>query len=80
MEFSRLVLDFTEQCWVEIIDSRGEILANGIKQPGKHMPLKGVAPIKVVLGNPNAVSMTYQGEVYTIKKYQPGARAILTLQ
>jgi len=80
LEFSDLVLDFSEQCWVEIIDSRGEILANGIKQAGKHMPLKGVAPIKVVLGNPNAVSMIYQGEAFTIRKYQSGARAIITLQ
>jgi len=78
--FRALALDFTDQCWVKITDARGEILANGIKLAGKHMPLQGVAPIKVVLGNPNVVSMTYQGKAYLIKKYPSGARAIITLQ
>ncbi len=80
VELSELVLDFSGECWVEIIDARGEILANGIKAAGKHMPLKGVPPIKVVLGNPNVVTMSYQGEDYPIKTYRQGVRADITLQ
>jgi len=74
-----LVLDFSADCWVEIVDARGELMAVGVKKAGKHMPLQGAAPFNVVLGDPAAVTMSYDGLEYDLSSYPAGRRAELIL-
>jgi len=76
---TELVLDFSAECWVEIVDARGEVIAIGVKKPGKHMPVRGVAPFNVVLGDPSAVTMSYAGSDYDLSSYRAGRRAEIIL-
>jgi len=75
-----LVLDFSADCWVKIVDARGEVLALGVKKSGKHMPIEGVAPINVILGDPSVVTMTYDGLEYDLSGYRAGRRADFILE
>ena len=77
--FTSLVLDFTADCWVKVLDVRGEVLAVGVKIAGKHMPLSGVKPFNVVLGDPSVVTMEYNGQVYDLSRYRAGRRAEIIL-
>jgi cytoskeleton protein RodZ len=66
---------FTDKCWVKVVDASGEVLAVGEKAAGKIMPLEGVAPLSVILGNPSAVKLTVDGETYDLSVFRPGQRA-----
>lgn len=74
MEFT-----FTEDCWVNIEDASGEVIATGIKSAGRVMPISGVPPISVTLGAPDKVSITYAGQAVDISQYQNGRTARFTL-
>ncbi|NRA60383.1 MAG: DUF4115 domain-containing protein [Psychrobium sp.] len=60
---------FSKDCWVKITDSTNAILAIGIKKAGRIMPINGVPPFEVILGAPESVTITYQGEVLDITPY-----------
>jgi cytoskeleton protein RodZ len=77
---TKLVLDFFADCWVKIVDARGEVIAVGVKQSGKHMPIEGVAPISVILGDPSVVTMSYAGRDYDLTNYRAGRRAEIVLK
>ncbi len=74
-----LILDFSADCWVKIVDARGEVIALGVKQSGKHMPVEGVAPFNVILGDPSVVTMSYAGLDYDLSSYRAGRRAEIVL-
>lgn len=74
-----LELVFSADCWVKITDARNEVLALGVKTLGKNMTLQGVKPIKVILGEPSAVSMTFDGKNYDLSSYSAGRRAVIEL-
>ncbi len=76
---TNLVLDFSADCWVRIVDARGEVIALGVKNAGKHMPLEGVAPFSVVLGDPSVVTMIYADRDYDLTGYRAGRRAEIVL-
>lgn len=74
-----IVMDFTADCWVRVVDARGEVIALGVKRDGKHMEISGVAPIVVILGDPSAVSLSYAGNPYDLSSYRAGRRAEIVL-
>ncbi len=76
---SKLVIDFTDNCWVRIVDAKGEEIAIGIKPAGKHMVVEGVAPINVVLGDPAVVTMNYNDNQYDLSGYIKGRKAEINL-
>ncbi len=53
---------FTDECWVEVSDAKGDVLFTDLKQPGDSLTLEGKAPFKVMLGNARAVSLSLNGE------------------
>jgi len=71
---------FSEACWVQVTDANGEVLAIGTKQNGKVMPLRGVGPWNVILGEPSVVTMTKNGEAYDLSSYQAGRTAKFVLE
>ena len=71
---------FSGDCWVRISDANGEVLAIGIKPTGKVMPIEGIAPLSVTLGNPAVVSVTYQEESYDLSRFRPGKSAQFILE
>ncbi len=80
LTMTSLVLDFSADCWVKIVDARGEVIALGVKQSGKHMPIEGVAPLNVILGDPSVVTMIYEGLDYDLSAYRAGRRAEIILE
>lgn len=74
-----LTFTFQEDCWVSITDAAGEQIAHGTKRAGRTMQLRGQPPIKVTLGAPDEVAVTYAGQPVDISKYQNGRTARFTL-
>ncbi|WP_137166350.1 RodZ domain-containing protein [Salinimonas lutimaris] len=74
-----MAFTFGEDCWVSITDSTGEQLAHGTKRAGRTMQVTGQPPIKVTLGAPDQVAVTYAGQTVDISKYQNGRTARFTL-
>ncbi|MBV7317120.1 RodZ domain-containing protein [Shewanella sp. NIFS-20-20] len=65
-----LTLDLSADCWMKIIDANGKTLVNGVKTAGAQLKLSGVAPFKVIIGAPKAVTMTFNGEPVSLAAYQ----------
>ena len=57
----RLALSFTEQSWIEIRDSSGEVLVDGLYGIEDALNVDAVAPVSFHLGNSSATSVVYQG-------------------
>lgn len=58
----RLELLFTEECWIEVSDAQGDVLATDLQRPGSRLLLEGRAPFSVKLGNAPGVSVKLNGE------------------
>jgi len=58
----QLYLSFTDECWVEVSDSQGDVLVTELQRPGSTLTLSGVAPFSVKLGNAAAVKLTLNDE------------------
>ncbi len=78
-EIVELEFTFGEDCWVNINDATGEVLATGIKKEGRVMTISGVPPFNITLGAPDEVSIRYNGEPVDISFYQVGRTARITL-
>lgn len=58
-----LQLDFLDECWLEVTDSRGDVLNADLYQSGDSKTLQGKAPFNVMLGNVRAVKARLNDEV-----------------
>lgn len=59
-----LVLVFRATSWVEVKDGKGNILLSTIGYPGASHAIGGTPPIEVVLGNAEAVAVTWHGVAF----------------
>ncbi len=62
-----LVLSFSGECWLEVTDSRGDVLNADLQQDGDRVVLEGIAPFDIMLGNVRAVSVTLNDESVELK-------------
>jgi cytoskeleton protein RodZ len=62
----RLELTFAEECWLEVSDAQGDVLATELQRPGSSVSLLGVAPFSVKLGNAPAVRVMLNGDEVAI--------------
>ncbi|MGL5291373.1 MAG: cytoskeleton protein RodZ [Vibrionaceae bacterium] len=76
---SLFTMSFVADCWVDIVDAKGKKLLTGIKSRGDVVELNGQPPIKVVLGAPAAVKLTYKGKLVDLSQYPPKRVARLSL-
>lgn len=60
-----LVFVFTEECWLEVSDAQGDVLATQLESAGSRVTVKGIAPFEVKLGNVQGVSITLNGKPVT---------------
>ena len=74
-----LAFNFLDDCWVQVIDSNGEVLAVGLKSSGRRFTVNGVPPITVVLGKPRAISLQYNSEAVDLTIYPAAQTARFTL-
>ena len=64
-----MTFSFSDQCWVEITDGRGEKIYADLNQSGDVMSVYGVAPFEVLLGRAPGVTMTYKGNKVDLTRY-----------
>ena len=58
----RLEMRFADSCWVEVRDSRDQVLHSGMQRKGDVLQMAGSPPLRIHLGNAQAVQITYNGE------------------
>lgn len=69
---------FTANCWLTVNDSTGKTLVSKLMTKGSNLTIKGKPPLEVILGAPNAASLTYNGQAVSINA-KPGATHRLKL-
>lgn len=70
---ANLVLTFTNECWVSVVDSRDRTLFSGIKQAGESLLLEGQAPYRFTFGDGAALQrMQINGKEVTLPVRRAG--------
>ena len=64
---------------MDVVDATGKRLVFGSRQAGEQLNLRGVAPVKVLLGNAAAATLSFNGEAIDLSGYPTGRVARLTL-
>jgi len=67
----QLVLEFTDECWVDVRDANGERLAYGLMKPDTVRTLTGTVPFSITLGNAGAVQIALNGRLIERSVYIP---------
>lgn len=62
----RLVVTFSGECWTEITDAGGRRLFFDLGRDGRSVSVTGRAPLSVLFGNADNVSISVNGEDYPI--------------
>ncbi len=76
----RLEVTFDGDCWTEISDGRGQRLFFDLGRTGRTITLDGAAPLSVLFGNADNVSLRVNGRDYTVSPAdRRGQTARLTL-
>ncbi len=57
-----LSFEFSGECWLEVTDSKGDVVAVNLYQAGESVTVEGVAPFSVNLGNFKAVQVVLNGK------------------
>ncbi|NLS14285.1 DUF4115 domain-containing protein [Vibrio sp. SM6] len=73
------VMNFTADCWIQVKDANGRVLAEGLKKAGQREEFSGKSPLKVILGAPEGVQMTFASEPVDLSGYTAGKVARFTL-
>lgn len=61
-KLDKIVFLFSQECWLEVSDSRGDVLATDLQPAGSRLVLQGVAPFDVKLGNAPAAKIELNNE------------------
>lgn len=61
-KLDEIVFLFSQECWLEVSDSRGDVLATDLQPAGSRLVLQGVAPFDVKLGNAPATKIELNNE------------------
>lgn len=74
-----LIFEFSGDCWMTLTDATGEDIAFGVKASGYVMPVSGIPPFEVVLGAPEVVQISYNGQPIDMTRHRAGYTARFTL-
>jgi cytoskeleton protein RodZ len=72
----RLRLNFHGESWTELYDAGGTRLYWGLGEPGDLQAVSGKPPFKLILGNPGAVTVSFEGTALAL----PAPRGGTTLR
>ena len=62
VSLDEISFQFTAECWLEVSDSRGDVLATELQPAGSQLKLVGRAPFDVKVGNAPAVGINFNGK------------------
>lgn len=65
----QIVITFTEDCWVQVVDARGIKVISNLKHGGERSVVEGLPPFKFMIGNAGGAEVTYKGEVFDLKPH-----------
>lgn len=65
------MLQFSEDCWVEVKDAQGKVLANGLMKANTTHAIAGPAPFTVTLGNAPAARIALDDRLVDAAIYLP---------
>lgn len=68
---AKLLLEFSNDCWVEIKDAQGNILTSGLMKANSTHSIAGAAPFKVTLGNAPAARIVLDDRLVDAAVYVP---------
>ncbi|OEF09903.1 RodZ domain-containing protein [Aliivibrio logei] len=74
-----VVIIFNSDCWLQVKDAANNRLYSGVKKSNQTLKLTGKAPYELVIGAPNAVTLSYKGKPVNLSAYPAGKVARLTL-
>jgi cytoskeleton protein RodZ len=74
-----LRFEFSEDCWLEVIDAEDRQLAYRLQQAGDVVRLRGTAPVSVFLGNAEGVRLALDGESVPVRPARRDGTARLTV-
>ncbi|MGI2854595.1 RodZ domain-containing protein [Shewanella algae] len=72
-------IELNGDCWIKLTDANGKTLIDGLRSPGQTISVQGKAPFKLVLGAPQTVSLTFNGQAVSLVNFPSGRVARLTL-
>ncbi|QWT41629.1 cytoskeleton protein RodZ [Dickeya dadantii] len=78
-----IVMRFTADCWLEVVDAAGKKLFSGVQRGGSVLNLTGQAPYRLKIGAPGAVQVEFQGKPVDLSRFVKShqvARITLTAQ
>lgn len=58
----RIQATFSANCWLSVKDATGKELVQGVFSPKRKLDITGKAPLDIMFGAPNTVSLTYNGK------------------
>ena len=68
---AKLLLEFSNDCWVEVKDAQGNVLASGMMRANTTRTLSGTTPFKVTLGNAPAARIIFDDRLVDTTVYVP---------
>lgn len=68
---ARLMLQFSDDCWVEVKDAQGKVLINGLMKANTTRAIAGSAPFTVTLGNAPAARIALDDRPVDTAIYVP---------
>jgi len=71
---------FDEESWVEVRDGSGKIIFSQLNQAGSKLPLYGVPPLSLIVGNAHGVRLTYNNEPVDLERHTRVDVARFTLE
>ncbi|MCH4295427.1 DUF4115 domain-containing protein [Shewanella sp. 3B26] len=72
-------LALSADCWIQVKDASGKVLLADLRKAGQAVSLSGKAPFKLILGAPQAVTVTFNGEAVGLDEFPAGKVARFTL-
>ena len=64
-----LFFQFSDNCWVEIVDAKGVEIYADLNREGDALRVSGVAPYSILLGKGPSVSLQFNGETVDVGRY-----------
>jgi cytoskeleton protein RodZ len=74
-----LIIGLDADCWVEVRDASQQVLISRVVRAGNTVELTGTLPLQVSLGQANAASVRFDGDIIDITEYTRGNVARFTL-
>lgn len=72
-------LQFAADCWIQLSDAQGQVLASGLKRAGEQLNLTGQAPLELLLGYARGASVSYNGQAIDLAPFTHGETARVRL-